>query len=322
MQVGHSSCLRLILVLAVASAAGCAASSRGTTVTDRLIKRGTPSFSYGDPAETEQSMKAAIAKIRALALNARPRSKTIAGATIEAAHPELAAALRALAAQPGAATQVAVGNLYLGLGVRDEAYEHFQAALKYDRTSSPAFEGLARIWRDWERPDIALADAYRAVHHDPQSAAARNTLGTVFQALGRFDDARAAYVDAVGLNPGAAYALNNLCYLSLQRGNSKEAREECELAVLVDPTLRVARFNLAKVYDGMGLAVRAEEERRVASDPVMSDCYEGVLRRNRREYGLAAAAFDRACLARPTFTEACSSAAESQLFADAQTREK
>ena len=323
MPVGSSSCVRLILALtAAASAAGCAASGKGTTVTDRLIKQGTPSISYGDPAAGENSLKAAIARIRALSLNTSPRPKNLSGATIEANHPELAAALRALAEQPNASTHFAVANLYLELGVRDEAHEHFRAALRFDRTSAPAYEGLARIWRDWERPDIALADAYRAVHYDPQSAAARNTLGTVFQALGRIDDARTAYVDAVWLNPGAAYALNNLCYLSLQRGSGREAKEECELALLVDPTLRVARFNLAKVYDGMGQQVRADEQRRVANDRVMDAFHEGLLRRNRREYAAAAAAFERACLARPTFAEACSSAAEVQLLADAQTREK
>ena len=322
MQVSYSSCLRLMLVLSVAAAAGCAASSKGTTVTDRLIKQGTPSISYGDPVETENSLKAAIARIRALSLNTSPRAKNVSGASIETNYPELAAALRALKAQPGAATHFDVANLYLELGVRDEAFEHFQTVLTFDRSSGAAYEGLARIWRDWERPDIALADAYRAVHYDPQSAAARNTLGTIFQALGRPDDARTAYVDAVWLNPGAAYALNNLCFLSLQRGSGREAKEECELALLVDPTLRVARFNLAKVYDGLGQTVRAEEQRRVANDRVMDAFHEGLLRRNRREYGLAAAAFERACLARPAFTEACVNAADVQLLVEAQSREK
>jgi tetratricopeptide (TPR) repeat protein len=317
-----SSCVRLVLVLAAMWTGGCAASAKGTTVTDRLIKRGTPSISYGDPVEAENSLKAAIARIRALALNTQPRVKNVSGATVEASHPELAAALRALGGHEDASTRLAVGSLYLDLGIRDEAIEHFQAALKFDRTTAAAYEGMARVWRDWDRPDIALADAYRAVHYDPQSAPARNTLGTIFQALGRLDDARAAYVDAVWLNPGAAYALNNLCYLSLRRGNDREAKEECELALLVDPTLRVARFNLAKVYDGLGLVLRAEEQRRVANDRVMDAFHEGMLRRNRREYGMAAAAFERACLARPSFIEACSSAAELQILAEAQTREK
>jgi tetratricopeptide (TPR) repeat protein len=323
MHVRYSWCVRLVLVLAAASAAGCAAANKRTTVSDRLIKRGTPSISYDvDPAETESSLKAAIAKIRAMSLNSKPRVKNASEATIEANRPELAAALRALAGQPTAPNHFAVANLYLELGVRDEAFEHFRAVLKLDRASAAAYEGLARIWRDWDRPDIALADAYRAVHYAPQSAAARNTLGTIFQALGRVDDARAAYVDAVRLNPGAAYALNNLCFLSLHRGNGKEAKEECELALMVDPTLRVARFNLAKAYDGLGQAVRAQEQRRVANDRVMDAFHEGLLHRNRREYGIAAAAFERACLARPSFAEACSNAAEAQLLVEAQTREK
>lgn len=322
MKAGQWWCVRVLPVLAAAALSACASTGKGGTLTDRLIKRGTPSISYGDPVDFEDSLKVAIAKVRAVAQNAHPRAKNISGATLEANHPELAAALRALAAAESAETHFAVGNLYFEAGVKDRALEHFQATLKFDRASGAAYEGLARIWRDWGLPDVALADAHRAVYYEPQSAAARNTLGTIFQALGRLDAARTAYIDAVWLNPGAAYALNNLCYLSLNRGNATEAKEECELALLVDPTLRVARFNLAKVYDRMGLVARADEQRHAATDPVLADFYEGVLRRNRREYGIAAAAFERACLARPSFTEACASAADAQLLVQADTREK
>lgn len=322
MRAGQPWCVRLVLVLAAAVVSACASTGRSGSVTDRFIKQGTPSISYGDPVALEDSLKVAIAKIRALAQNAHPRAKNITAATLEANHSALAAALRALAQEASAETHFAVANLYVEIGVKDRALEHFEATLQFDRASGAAYEGMARIWRDWGLPDVALADAHRAVYYEPQSAAARNTLGTIFQALGRLDAARTAYIDAVWLNPGAAYALNNLCYLSLHRGSMAQAKEECELALLVDPTLRVARFNVAQVYDRMGLAARADEQRRVANDPVMADFHEGLLRRNRREYAAAADAFERACLARPAFTDACTSAADLETLAQADTREK
>ena len=49
------------------------------------------------------------------------------------------------------------------------------------RATAGAFEGLARLWRDWGSPELALGDAHRAIHCRPDSASAYNTLGTVLR---------------------------------------------------------------------------------------------------------------------------------------------
>ena len=75
----------------------------------------------------------------------------------------------------------------------DAAYRNFNRAIALNPRDAAAYEGLARVWRDWGLPALALGDAHRATYYAPQSASARNTYGTVMQALGRYDDARAAY---------------------------------------------------------------------------------------------------------------------------------
>ena len=90
-----------------------------------------------------------------------------------------------------------------------------------------AYEGLARVWRDWGLPHLGVGDAHRATFYAPQSAAMHNTYGTMMQALGRYKDAKAAYELASTLDPSAAYAVNNLCYVSFLDGRIDAAIETC-----------------------------------------------------------------------------------------------
>jgi tetratricopeptide (TPR) repeat protein len=105
---------------------------------------------------------------------------------------------------------VRVAQAYRDAGVLDQALEHFDAALKQNLRLAAAYDGRARIWRDWGLPALGMGDASRAVFHAPRSASARNTLGTLLDATGDCDGARAAYGRALTLDPTAAYARTNL----------------------------------------------------------------------------------------------------------------
>jgi tetratricopeptide (TPR) repeat protein len=142
---------------------------------------------------------------------------------------------------------MAVGDRYRALGILDMAYEHYLRASQIDRTYAPAYEGLARVWRDWGFPAMGAADASRAVFYAPGSASAHNTWGTVLAATGYSDDARRQYQRAVELDAGAAYAWNNLCYLSFLNGDNDRAAGECRTALSVDPGLTAALGTLALV---------------------------------------------------------------------------
>lgn len=177
----------------------------------------------------------------------RPASSASLLPTVETSDPTLSAALVKLSIAQTPEAHRIVADRYRELGILDMAHDHFLRASQLDRFDAAAYEGLARIWRDWGFPQLGLADASRAVYHAPSSASAHNTLGTVLAALGHDGEARREYERAVQLDPRAAYALNNLCYLSFLKGDAAKALAECEAALAVDPALMAARETLASL---------------------------------------------------------------------------
>jgi Tfp pilus assembly protein PilF len=164
---------------------------------------------------------------------------------LENASAELSAALARQAAGRTAESEVRLAQAFMRHGVLDKASEHFAEASRRDPREGAAWDGLARVWRDWGFPDLGLGDAYRAVYASPDSPAMRNTLGTVLLALGRGADARAQFARAAALDPGAAYAWNNLCYAWLAEGDFEPAIADCSRALAIDPGFGPAARNLA-----------------------------------------------------------------------------
>lgn len=143
-------------------------------------------------------------------------------------------ALAAVAAEPSVDNHHRAAAAYLALGIRDQAFDHFAAALAIDRADAAAHDALARIWRDWGWLEPALAAAHRAVHFAPRAAEPRNTLGIVLEALGEVDEAREAFATAVVLDPRAWWAWTNLCALELAEGRLDEAAGHCRAAAAID----------------------------------------------------------------------------------------
>ena len=161
----------------------------------------------------------------------RPTAPAATGADMaERWSGDLSAALSRHAARPTHASEVGLAQAYVRAGILDKAHEHFTAAARLDPKDGSAWDGLARIWRDWGFPAIGLGDAYRAVHAAPGSPAAHNTLGTILQLLGNGRDARAHFERALALDPGASYARNNLCYSWLMEAGADAASAGCSSA--------------------------------------------------------------------------------------------
>jgi len=204
--------VRLLAALTVATgvvfAAGCATAARGSA----RPAAGAPA---APPAEQTAAPATAPGPEQAV--------KTSAPRTIEQQDPQLGAALKELAVLPTPERLRQVAERYRTLGILDAAFEHYRRATVLDARDGAAYEGLARVWRDWGFPDIALSAAHRAVFIAPDSASVHNTLGTVLQALGQFENAAAEYEQASRLDPRAAYAVSNLCYLSFLDGDMDEA---------------------------------------------------------------------------------------------------
>jgi tetratricopeptide (TPR) repeat protein len=227
-----------VCLLVSAGAGGCTSRARHANA-NRFVRQGKSLVEIG-----KATKPAKVVGSRQPIAEVRPASSATMLPTVEASDPVLAAALlqASMAATPEAHLRVA--DRYRELGILDMAHDHFLTASQLDRTDAPAYEGLARVWRDWGFPQLGLADASRAVYYAPSSASAHNTLGTVLAAVGHGSEARHEYERAIQLDPRAAYAMSNLCYLSFLEGNTQQAAAECRAALSVDPALAAAKSTL------------------------------------------------------------------------------
>jgi tetratricopeptide (TPR) repeat protein len=297
------SCRVAVVLVCVAGVLGngCAATQKSSGFAGRFVHQGKPKIEYpadlGGAAAPHESLESVIAKTRELTAKAKPPARAEV-VTAESKNAQLAEALRHLAADPSVVHEVAVGEQYRRAGILDQAYDHFATAAALDRGSAAAYDGLARIWRDWRLPALGLSDAHRAVYYAPKSPEAWNTLGTILQALGQTRDATTAFSKALTLQPAASYALNNLCY-SVTMAGEKEATAACQRAVamgVVAPALR-NNFGLALGLTGQFDEAREQFER--AGGPAGAHYNMGVVYLTRREFKKAEEAFVQALRDRP-----------------------
>jgi Flp pilus assembly protein TadD len=300
----------LFLAAGVCLHAGCARHLSHGLVDRFMVHRESKSTGKLETPPSP-SLEEAIAKLRRLMAEARPQ-KGNATPTLEMQDPTLKAAIAAVATSPSAANFVALGAAYHQRGLLDQAHENYMHALRLNARQADAYDGIARVWRDWRLPHLALGDAHRATYYAPDSAAAENTLGTVLQVLGRRSDAREAYRIASMLEPQAAYPLNNLCYLSFVEGNARQAIDECQAAVRLDPQLGAAHNNLALIYAAIGRVDLARTEFTQAGGAGVAAYNMGVVYLAQNQYASAADEFDRAGLADASMVDAAVRAREAR----------
>lgn len=214
--------------------------------------------------------------------------------------PDLAAAISRLAAAPTVEHEVGLAQAYLRTGISDKAYEHYARAARLDPAEGAAWDGLARIWRDWGLPQVGLGDAYRALSAAPASPAVHNTLGTILQSLGKGLEARAHFAQAVALDVGAAYAQNNLCYSWLMEADAEAAAIECGRALAREPGLVVTRNNLALARAIAGDLAGAAEIFGAVGGEAAARYNLGIVYMAQRRYSAAASAFDQAAALQPS----------------------
>jgi tetratricopeptide (TPR) repeat protein len=253
-----------------------------------------------------------IRKVRAASTAARPPTSGVLTRTLETWDPELAAALAVLAGAPTAENHRRVAQEYRRVHVLDMAHAHLTAAVGLDGSDAAAYDGLARVWRDFGFPALGLGDAYRAVYLAPASPAAENTLGTLLQATGHVREARDRYSRALQLDPQASYALNNLCYASVMLGE-QAAVAACERARMLLPGSRVAGNNLALAHAAAGDAAGAHAAFEVLGGPAGAAFNMGIVYLAQRQYAQASDAFDRALVLNPRFAPASARAREARL---------
>jgi Flp pilus assembly protein TadD len=220
-----------------------------------------------------------------------------------------------LSAAPTVENEIDLAQALVRLGIADQAYEHFARAARLNPGEGAAWDGLARIWRDWGFPHIGLGDAYRAVYAAPDSPAVRNTLGTILQFLGKGREARVQFARALALDAGAAYAQNNLCYSWLMEADVDAASVECRGALATEPGLVPARNNLALARAIAGDLAGAAEIFGAVGGEAAAQYNLGIVYLAQRRYPAAADAFDRAAALQPSLLLARGRAAQARQHA-------
>ncbi len=296
----QSSARTAVMVLLVA-ASGCAA--REGKFASRFVKPGEPTATYDDPnvpAPQPPALSDYVRKVRALQSKAVSKNSLLP--TIESSNPDLSRALLLLSMHESSENHRLAAAAYRKAGVLDFAYRHFQRASLMEPCDAVSYDGMARLWRDWGMPDLALSEVHRAVNCSKKSAEIYNTLGTVLESLGQQAAAERAYQTAVALNPHATFALNNLCYLQMIQGHGPAAARSCEAALAIDPNFAPARNNLALVQARSGDVAGAEKRLRDGSPSGVSLYNIGVLRLTEGRFAEAALVFDQASAAQPSLT--------------------
>jgi Flp pilus assembly protein TadD len=286
-----------VCIAAICAITGCASRSGAPS-----IKLRNPQIQTQHSATQAASLEDFMRRVRARSVTAR--SRTTHELTVEAQDAALTAALLAVKTAPTPDNHRAVAAEYLRLGVKDVAHEHFTAAVKLDSKDAAAWDGLARIWRDWGFSNLALPDATRAVYYAPDSAVVRNTLGTILQSLGRRAEARAAYEKALSLDAHAAYALTNLCYGWTLEGEADKAVNACRQALRLRPDMQSARNNLALAYELNGNSDAALQVLAESGDAARAEYNAGILHLASRRYPEALSAFNKAMALRGRFASA------------------
>lgn len=286
----------VVCVCAAFSGAACAARTAGAAGFLRPVPAETTATPPGD------SLEAFISKVRALAAEARP-PKNDTAQTVETWDGLLAAALAELERDPSAAHHRAVAQEYRRVGVLDAAHKHFSRAIELDRRDAAAYDGRARLWRDFGFAGQGLGDAYRAAYLAPRSAEATNTLGTLFEAMGDLRRARAQYERAAQLDPSATYATINLCHADTMLGR-RDALVNCAKAVDVAPASRVAHNNLGLAYAAAGSFDLAHREFAATGSTAVAAYNLGIVYLAAARLPEAADAFRDAWLSDPTMTMA------------------
>jgi Flp pilus assembly protein TadD len=297
-------------VLMSCLAIGCGARRPFNVTPDRAPAAGAAGTAVSRPPA--DSLETFMAKVRQLSVDARPERP--AATTIEGADPRLAAALATAVMVPAPETYRAVADEYRRLRIADKAHQYLGKALALDPRDAATHDAIARVWRDSGFPQLALGDAYRALHFAPASPILHNTLGTIFQALGRRQLARARYERALQLDPAAAYALSNLCYGWVLEGRAERAIAACQHALRLSPSVTAARNNLGLAYAVAGDMQAARDAFRASGDAAATLYNVGIIHLARRDYGAALKAFEAAQVARPGMPLALARARQAQML--------
>jgi Tfp pilus assembly protein PilF len=157
-------------------------------------------------------------------------------------------------------------NALFARGQKDEALEHYQAALKIRPDYTPALVNAGNLAQQSGDADEAARLYLEALRLDPRSATAHGRLGTLRAQQGKTDEAIAHYRRAIELRPRYRDAHLNLAQALIQQKKVDEAAAVLEVALDIDD-------RNANAWNTLGV-LRA----RAGRLPEAAECFRAALR--------------------------------------------
>ena len=186
-------------------------------------------------------------------------------------------------------------------GVLDYAFRHFQRAVVLEPCDAAAYDGMARIWRDWGMPDLALERCLSRAALQPEIG--RHAQHARDGAAGSGADrwSGAGLRERRGAQSARRVrAQQSVLPRDLERGQTESATRYCESAL--DDRSRHSRLPATTWRSPRRSGRRAQRRGRrlVAGRSASAQYNVGILRLATGRYPEAAEAFDRAAAAKPS----------------------
>ena len=136
-----------------------------------------------------------------------------------------------------------LGNILVAAGREDEAFAHFQEALRLKPTDADGHYNVATAFLRRRQPDDALAHFQEALRLNPKHADSHTNYGLVLMQMGRPQDAIAPLEESLRLRPGNDATHNNLGIALAQTGRIEAALEHFATAAKIRPSFAEAQNN-------------------------------------------------------------------------------
>ncbi len=163
-----------------------------------------------------------------------------------------------------------------GNGKLNEAMSHWQAVLRLKPEFAEANNNLANALAAQQKWEQAIQQYQQSIKLRPDDAKVCYNLGIALVAAGRLDEAIESYQESLRINPGFAEAHNNLGIALAARTRWKEAIAEYELALKIKPDYCEARNNLGAAFAGQGRWPEAVEQLQRALDLAILQGRQGL----------------------------------------------
>ncbi len=146
--------------------------------------------------------------------------------------------------------EINLGMKYLGIRDREGARIHFEKALKIDKKSAEAVNGMALVHQMEGEVELAEASFKHSLTLRSEFPMGNNNYGSFLYGQKRFEDAYQQFSIAssvVGYR-GRAGALTNLGRTALKLQRPEKAQASLEQAIMLDPRQSLALIELAELH--------------------------------------------------------------------------